>query len=250
MLLQNKKAIIYGGGPISGAVAQAFAREGASVFLAGRNQAKLQAIGAVVRAAGGQIETAEVDALDEQAVDAHADAVAARAGGIDITFNLISYGDVQGTPMAEMALADFERPIVTAVRTIFLTSRAAARHMIRQKSGVILAFGGAGDPLRDYYIGGFQIALHAIEAMRRQLSAELGPHGIRVVTLRTGGVPETIPADMEGRESLTDSLEKMTMLGQTATLADVGNVAAFVASDQARTMTAATVNISGGALID
>lgn len=218
MLLQNKKAIIYGGGPISGAVAQAFAREGASVFLAGRNQAKLQAIGAVVRAAGGQIESAEVDALDEQAVDAHADAVAARAGGIDITFNLISYGDVQGTPMAEMVLADFERPIVTAVRTMFLTSRAAARHMIRQKSGVILAFGGEGDPLRDYYIGGFQIALHVIEAMRRQLSAELGPHGIRVVTLRTGGVPETIPADMEGRESLMDSLEKMTMLGQTAML--------------------------------
>jgi 3-oxoacyl-[acyl-carrier protein] reductase len=250
LLLQDKNAIIYGGGPISGAVAQAFAREGASVFLAGRNPAKLEAIAEAVRAAGGQIETAEVDALDEQAVNAHADAAAAQAGSIDITFNLISYGDVQGTPMAEMSLADFERPIVNAVRTMFLTTRAAVRHMIRQKSGVILCWGGEGDPLRDYYIGGFQVALHAIEAMRRQLSAELGRHGIRVVTLRTGGVPETIPADFEGREALTASLEQATMLGRTATLEDVGNVAAFVASDQARTMTAATVNVSCGALID
>jgi 3-oxoacyl-[acyl-carrier protein] reductase len=88
---------------------------------------------------------------------------------------------------------------------------AVARHMIRQGSGVILAFGGEGDPLRDYYIGGFQVGLHAVEAMRRQLAAELG---------------------------------------RAATLEDVGNVAAFVASDRARTMTAATVNISAGALID
>lgn len=250
MLLQNKKAIIYGGGPISGAVAQAFAREGAHVFLAGRNQTKLEAIATAVRAAGGLIETTQLDALDEQAVDRHADTMAAQAGSVDITFNLISYGDVQGTPMAEMSLADFEQPIVTAVRTMFLTTRAAARHMIRQKSGVILVFGGEGDPLRDYYIGGFQVALHAMEAMRRQLSAELGRQGIRVVTLRTGGVPETISEDFVGREALIESLEQTTLLGRAATLADVGNVAAFVASDQARTMTAATVNVSSGALID
>jgi NAD(P)-dependent dehydrogenase (short-subunit alcohol dehydrogenase family) len=250
MLLQSKNAIIYGGGPISGAVAQAFAREGARVFLAGRNQTKLQVIAGAIRAAGGLVETAVIDALDEQAVDAHADAVAAQAGSIDITFNLISYGDVQGIPMAEMSLADFERPIVTAVRTMFLTTRAAVRHMKRQKSGAILAFGGEGDPLRDYYIGGFQVALHAMEAMRRQLSAELGSHGIRVVTLRTGGVPETIFLDFAERETITKSIEQATMLGRAATLEDVGNVAAFVASDQARTMTAATVNVSSGALID
>jgi NAD(P)-dependent dehydrogenase (short-subunit alcohol dehydrogenase family) len=250
MLLPNKNAIIYGGGAISGAVAAAFAREGAHVFLAGRNKAKLTAIAKDIEAEGGQIETAVLDALDEKAIDAHANAVAAKAGSIDIVFDLISYGDVQGTPLVEMELADFERPILTAVRTMFLTTRAAARHMIPQKSGVILIFGGEGDPMRDYYIGGFQVALHAVEAMRRQYSAELGQHGIRLVTLRTGGVPETISADMEGGEAIADSLTEATMLGRAATLADVGNVAAFVASDQAKTMTAATVNISSGALID
>jgi 3-oxoacyl-[acyl-carrier protein] reductase len=155
-----------------------------------------------------------------------------------------------GTPMAEMAFADFFESVEVAVRTSFLTVRAGARHMMRQKSGVFLWFGGSGDPMRDYYIGGVQVAFHALEAMRRQLATELGPHGIRVVTLRSGGVPETIPADFHGRDASTDAIERATLLGRTATLQDVGDVAAFVASDRARTMTAATVNVSAGALVD
>jgi 3-oxoacyl-[acyl-carrier protein] reductase len=251
VLLEDKTAVIYGGGgSIGGAVARTFAREGARVFLAGRTLATLERVAADIRAAGGAAETAEVDALDERAVDEHADAVAAAAGGLDISFNLIQHGDVQGTPMAEMALEDYARPVVTAVRTTFLTWRAAARHMTRQGSGVILAFGGEGDPPRGYHLGGLQTAFHAVEAMRRQLSVELGPNGVRVVTLRTGGVPESLPADMGAREAIAESLAQATLLGRAATLEDVGNVAAFVASDRARTMTAATVNVSAGALLD
>jgi 3-oxoacyl-[acyl-carrier protein] reductase len=251
VLLEQKNAVIYGGGgSIGGAVARAFAREGARVFLAGRTLTKLEEVADEIRSAGGAVETAEVDALDEKSVDEHADAVAATAGGLDVSFNLISHGDVQGTPLAEMELDDFTRPIFTAVRTTFLTARAAARHMIEQGSGVILVFGGSGDPLRDYYLGGLQVAFEAMESMRRQLASELGRHGIRVVTLRTGGVPETIPEGFEGRERIVGDIEKLTMLGRAATLEDVGNVAAFVASDRARTMTAATANISCGALVD
>jgi 3-oxoacyl-[acyl-carrier protein] reductase len=251
MLLEDKSAVIYGGGgAIGGAVARAFAREGAKVFLAGRTRAKLEVVAEQIRSAGGIAEIAQVDALDRRAVDEHADAVATSAGGIDISFNLISHGDVHGTPMAEMDLEDYARPVVTAVRTTFLTWRAAARHMIRQGSGVILAFGGSGDPPRDYYIGGTQVAFEAIESMRRQVSAELGQYGVRAVTLRTGGVPETISESFDGRERIIEGIEKETMLGRTATLEDVGNVAAFVASDRARTMTAATANISCGALVD
>jgi 3-oxoacyl-[acyl-carrier protein] reductase len=251
MLLENKTAVIYGGGgAIGGAVARAFAREGAHVFLAGRTLESLDRVAGEISTTGGVAETAQVDALDEQAIDRYVDAVAEKAGGIDISFNLISLGDIQGTPLAEMPLEDFERPVVTAVRTQFLTSRAAAGHMIRQGSGVILFFGGDGDPLPNYYLGGFQVALSAIEVLRRQLASELGPHGIRVVTLRTGGVPETIPESFDGREAITESIVGSTMIKRAATLDDVGNVAAFAASDQARTMTATALNISCGALVD
>ena len=251
MLLEGKNAVIYGGGgAVGGAVAETFAREGARVFLAGRTAHKLEAVAERIRAAGGSAQIAQLDALDEHAVDQHADQVAASAGGIDVSFNLISHGDVQGTPMAEMRLQDYLTPVQTAVRTTFLTWRAAARHMMRQGTGVILAFGGEGHPPRGYHLGALQTIFHAIEAMRRQLASELGPHGVRVVTIRTGGVPESIPQGFPGRAAIADSIAAASLLGRAATLADVGNTAAFVASDRAPAMTAATVNISAGALID
>jgi 3-oxoacyl-[acyl-carrier protein] reductase len=250
MLLDGKNAVIYGGGGnVGGAVARAFAREGATVHLAGRTQATLERVASQIGDSGGRATVAQVDALDEGAVDSHADALVREHGSLDISMNLISTGDVQGTPLVEMSLADFERPIHNAMRSTYLTARAAGRHMIRQSSGVILMFGGEGDPIRDYNIGGFQISLTAVEALRKQLASELGRHGIRVVSLLTGGVIDSIPAEFEGREALVESLVSATLLGRGATLDDVGNVAAFAASDLARTITASAINITGGAII-
>jgi 3-oxoacyl-[acyl-carrier protein] reductase len=250
MLLENKNAIVYGAGAVGRAVALGLAREGAKVHLASRTPKQLDAVAEEVRAAGGTIETAQLDALDEASVDEHADSVARRSGSVDISFNLISVDDVQGTPLVQMSLRDFEQPVHKAVRTTFLTSKAAARHMTRQGSGVILTFGGVGDPLRDYFIGGFQVALSAVDMLRKQLAAELGPHGIRVVGLKTGGIAETIPADFEGREALVQSLVEPTMLRRTATFEDVANVAVFAASDRAGSITGSELNITCGAIVD
>jgi len=249
MLLENKVAVIYGaGGPIGGAVSRAFAREGARVFLAGRTKAKLDKVADEIRSNGGVADTAVIDALDERAVDEYVNAVVAQAGQIDISFNLISYGDVQ-EPLIEISVEDFLQPITTAMRTHFLTTRAAARHMTRRGSGVILAFGGDG-PQTLRGLGGFKVALDAIEGLRRQWACELGQYGIRIVTLKTGGVPESLPDTIPGREAIIADIQQTTLLNRAATLADVGNVAAFVASDQARTITATEVNISCGALMD
>jgi len=249
MLLENKVAAIYGaGGPIGGAVARAFSREGARVYLAGRTMSKLDTVADDIRANGGVANTAVVDALDERAVDEYVDAVVAEAGYIDVSFNLIGYADVQ-EPLTELSVEDFTRPITTAMRTQFLTTRAAARHMIPRGSGVILAFGGGGAKTLPG-LGGFKVALDAIEGLRRQWACELGPHGIRVVTLKTGGVLETLPDDFPGRDEIVTGIQEAALLNRTATLADVGDVAAFVASDLARTITATDVNISCGALMD
>ena len=248
MLLENKVAVIYGaGGSIGGAVSRAFAREGARVFLAGRTKAKLDTIADEIRANGGSAETKALNALDEQAVDQYVDDVVEQAGRIDISFNLIGYADVQ-VPLLDISVGDFLQPIMNAMRTHFLTTRAAARHMVRSGSGVILHFGGGG-PQTQPGLGGFKIALDAIEGLRRQWAVELGPHGIRVVTLKTGGIPESI-SDPKEREYIVANLLPATLLNRAATLADVGNVAAFLASDQARTMTSTEVNISCGAIVD
>jgi NAD(P)-dependent dehydrogenase (short-subunit alcohol dehydrogenase family) len=248
VLLENRNAVVYGGGGrIGSAVSEAFAREGARVHLAGRTSGPIESVAGRIRDAGGQAETAIVDALDELAVDAHADAVASRFGSIDISFNLISHGDVQGTPLAEMSLADFEQPVVTAVRTMFLTTRAAARHMVPRRSGVILVFGGYGDPPRGYNLGGLQVAFQAQEALRRNLAAELGPHGIRALSIQTSGIVDTLPP---GFERIAAGIAATTLLGRGATLEDVANAAVFAASDRARSMTATKLNISAGTSID
>ena len=254
MLLDGKVAVIYGGGgSVGGACARAFAREGARVYLVGRTLDALEAVADGLRSAGTEVDTEEVDALDEAQVDRHADRVAREAGSIDVSFNVITHPHTHGIPLVEINVDDFMAPVQTAARTTFLTVRAAARHMIPRRSGVILAFGGPGDrsgPLRDYFLGGTQVAFDAIETMRRQLSAELGPHGIRFVTLSSGGIPESLPAAFDGREAIVELIEGMTLLGRAATLEEVGNAAAFAASDQARSMTAATLNISAGSLVD
>jgi enoyl-[acyl-carrier-protein] reductase (NADH) len=135
------------------------------------------------------------------------------------------------------------------MRTQFLTTRAATRHMIGRRSGVILAFGGGGEQTLPN-LGGFKVALDAIEGHRRQWACELGSYGIRVITLKSGGVPESLPEDFPDADAITASLEQAALLPHTATLADVGDVAAFVASDHARTITATHINISCGALMD
>ena len=248
-LLAGRNAVIYGGGgTIGGAVARAFARAGAMVHLAGRTGGPLDQVAGEIRAAGGSAATAVLDGLDERAVDEHADAVVAAEGRLDISVNLISNDVLQGTPLAEMTAEDVEQPVHIALRSTFLTCRAAARHMIRQRSGVILMFGGYGDPVPR--VGGLQIAFGAIEALRRALACELGPHGIRVLTLQTGGIPESLPAGFPGGQAISDAIEGRTMLGRAATLADVGNVAVFAASDLARSMTATALNITAGAVVD
>ncbi|MGY0022307.1 SDR family NAD(P)-dependent oxidoreductase [Streptomyces sp. cg35] len=249
MLLDGKTALVYGaGGAVGGAAARGFAKEGASVFLAGRSLEPVERVAAAIREAGGSAEAFQVDALDETAVRGFVDGVAERTGRIDISFNLIGVGDIQ-KPLTEITVEEFLAPIENTMRTQFLTTQAAARHMAARGSGVVLAFGGSGTETQPG-LGGFKVSLDALEGLRRQWACELGPSGIRVVTLKTGGIPESLPKDFAGREELTEMLTEPTLLGRTATLSDVGEVAAFVASDRARTMTSATVNVSCGALVD
>jgi 3-oxoacyl-[acyl-carrier protein] reductase len=259
MLLERKNAVIYGGaGSVGRAVARAFANEGARVFLAGRTLATLDEVAQELSGVGGVVETAQVDALDERAVDEHADAVAEKAGGIDVSFNAISHGDVHGVPLAEMSFEDFARPISVAMRAQFLTTRAAARHMTRQASGVIMAITATTARLAIPDIGGTGVTFDAIESQCRQWACELGGHGVRVVWLQTTGLPEAL-ADIEffpaygtgspngmTRPELIAWMERRTMLDRLTSLAEIGNVAAFMASDHASAMTGTAANITCG----
>jgi NAD(P)-dependent dehydrogenase (short-subunit alcohol dehydrogenase family) len=258
-LLAGKNAIIYGaGGSIGSSVAQTFAEQGATVFLTGRNQENLDIVAKEIAAAGGTAEVAVLDALSEKAVDAHAKAVVAQAGSIDVSFNLITRGDVQGTPLIDMKTADLTRPITNGVKSTFITARAAARQMTKQGSGVILALdsGSAhGSPM----MGGTGPADAAIDTLIRNLAAEVGPQGVRVLGMWVAGIPETLspaklaavnPAlagmDDAAVQGLVGALDEMRMLRRSPRLVEVAETAAFLASDRAVGITGTFVNVTGG----
>jgi 3-oxoacyl-[acyl-carrier protein] reductase len=249
MLLANKTAVIYGGGgTIGGAIAKGFAGEGARCVLVGRTPATLDAVAGKIRADGGQVDTAVVDALDEAAVNDHADSVVETTGSLDISVNVITQ-DAIFKPLSDIPVDDFVAAIDKVTRSHLNTTKAAARHMVRQQSGVILFFGGSDYVSRKdrQNMGTVQVGMDIVEALRRQWSSELGPHGVRLLTMLTGGIAEAfpdIPEWAEARQAIIDQ----TLLGRAATLDDVGHVAAFIASDRARSMTATQVNISCGAI--
>jgi NAD(P)-dependent dehydrogenase (short-subunit alcohol dehydrogenase family) len=258
MLLENKNAVVYGGGgSIGGAVARTFAREGAGIFLAGRTREPLEVVAADIASAGWSAEVAVFDALDERAVDEHARAVADQAGSIDVSFNLVSRGDVQGIPLVEMKTDDLLRAVVNGLRSNFITARAAASHMIEQGSGVILAL-DSGSAVGSPMMGSTGPADAAIDTFIRNLAAEVGPHGVRVVGIWTAGLPETfsreklaavdsnLALDEAAYQGLLDNLDGMRMTRRSPRLDEVAATAAFLASDGAGAITGTFVNVTSG----
>jgi 3-oxoacyl-[acyl-carrier protein] reductase len=258
MLLEQKTAVIYGaGGAIGGAVARAFAREGARVFPAGRSTGTpLEALAQEITQAGGVAEAAHVDAYDAQAIEGHLSAVVEKTGGIDISFNAISIAYTQGAPLVELPLEEFTLGITNVMKTQFLTTSAAARHMQKRGSGVILAITATPARMLLPNLGNFGVACAAIERLCKQLACELGPQGIRVICLRSAGSPDApgvagairTLAEVAGMspEAFEAKLAERTLLKRMPKLAEVANMAVLMASDRASAMTAAVANVTCG----
>jgi len=258
-MLENKSAVIYGaGGAIGGAVARAFANEGARVFLAGRSRDRLEKVASDIGDVGG---VAEVDALDWQAVAAHADAVAADAGGIDIALNAVAFPFVHGVPFTEVAVDDVMHPVVAFLQANLITAKAVARHMTARGSGTILTVSTAAS--RFVFPGtlGYGTTGTIVEVVSERLAVELGPSGVRVVCLRphaiadgpshgsfAAGVFESraAAAGLGVEQWLEKFAEDTTVLGQFPTAAEVADAAVFLASDRARAITGTVVDLTYG----
>lgn len=261
MMLKDKVSVIYGAaGSVGGAVARAFGREGAKVFLTGRRLGPVDAVANDVRSAGGLAEAAEVDALDEHAIDRHLQSVMDEAGRVDISLNAAGMRNttIVGTALVDLDVEQFALPIASYARSYFLTARLAARRMLPNKAGVIMTITALPSRMGTRMNGGYGPAQAAKEALTRDLSAELAPQGIRVVGLRPHGMPETRtmkevfelkPSSLTW-EQFQAYLAGMTHPRRVMVLEEVANMAVFMASDQASGMTGTTVNLTMGSLDD
>jgi NAD(P)-dependent dehydrogenase (short-subunit alcohol dehydrogenase family) len=263
MMLLDKIAIIYGaGGAVGSTVAETFAREGGRLFLTGRNKAAVDKLADKINAAGGFAESAQVDALDEEAIEEHLNMVIEKAGGIDISFNAIGLRNtsLQGVPLVELELENFMAPILSHVQSNFLTARLAGRYMTAKGSGIIMTVTSIPSRVAIPLMGGVAVAMAAEEALIRNLSAEFGPHAVRVIGLRPQGMYDsdtikevhTLHANAYGisRDQFRNMIEERTHLKRSPSLREMAEVAAFMASDRASAMTGTIVNMSFGAIAD
>jgi NAD(P)-dependent dehydrogenase (short-subunit alcohol dehydrogenase family) len=170
MMLKNEVAVIYGSSrAVGSAIAGAFAREGARVFLTGRNLSKVNAVAKGIMNAGGRAEAAQVDALDERAVDGHLQCVMDKAGRVDVSFNAVGIPNtmLQDLPLVDLDVDQFLLRIAAYARSYFLTARLAARRMAANGSGVIMTITAVPSRMGIPLVGGFAPAQAAVEALTR-----------------------------------------------------------------------------------
>lgn len=250
-ILKNKTAVVYGAGSIGGAVAVAFAKAGAVVFLADHKEENLK------KRADQKIQTVCLDVLDRDAVAAFVKSVVEKTGRVDISFCATSThqpGGEQGAALTELSYEDFAMPMIDYTKATFHTANAVSPYMIKQHSGVIMGMTAVVSQVPFPYTAGFGPAWAAVEAMLRLLAAELGPYGIRTVCLHSAGsdgaadktLASTNPALDQRTEGWGQRWMSRNLLGKGPTLEEVGNMAAFMASDLAGATTGTTVNLTAG----
>jgi NAD(P)-dependent dehydrogenase (short-subunit alcohol dehydrogenase family) len=228
------------------------------VHLVGRTQESLDIAASEIANARGQVDVAAFDALDESAVQAHVERVVAEHGSVDVTLNLIRRGDVQGTPLVDMTADQLLEAVDVGLRSNFITSRAAARHMSKQGSGVVLHLNSASGAGAMPGMGSTGPADAATETYMRYLAAELGPAGVRVCGIWTAGVEESLTdrkiSDVSGEgnpgaEAALQMIASMAALRRPPRLADVAETAAFLASDYASGITGTMTNVTCGLVL-
>ncbi len=263
-ILKGKNAVVFGaGGSVGAAVAREFAAEGAEVFLSGRTKANIEAVAKQITKDGRRAHAHVIDALDDAAVNEYIDGLVKEAGSIDVVFNAIGplaseYGN--GKNAVDLPIEEFMVPLTTVVKSHFITARAAARHMLKQRSGVIIFL--TGSPARGHVEGATAIgsAFGAIESLTENLAVELGAAGVRVVCLRTTvnidsrTIQQTIDilaAKMNTtKDQMIGMMAGLNFLKVPATTSDTAKAAAFLASDRARMMTGTVLNSTAGAALD
>ena len=263
-ILKGKRAVVFGaGGSIGSAVAKEFAAEGTEVFLSGRTKSSVEAVANEIVAKGGNAHVAAIDATDDAAVNQYIEAIVKQMGKIDIIVDVAGplakeYGN--GKLAVDLPIDQFMVPLATMVKSRFITARAAARQMIKQRSGVIIFV--TGSPARPHVPGATAIgaAFAAMENLAQNLAFEVSPFGVRVVCLRTTAnidsrsIQDTAEI-VAGQLSITKDqamaqIAQYNFLKVPATVQDTANAAVLIASDRARMMTGTVVNATAGAALD
>ena len=261
--LKDKVAVVFAAsGDIAGAVARAFSRQGAKVYVAARNPDAVKALAQEIKANGGSAESAKVDALNETEIDNFLKMIVSENGKLDIVFNGIGvdYSEMGGRPPTTVVTFEqFMAPMEKLCGSQFLTSRAAAKYMMQTRSeGTILLLTAALSRTKLPNLAGITAASAALEGLTRVMAAEWGGDGIKVICICSGALMETkrisgwIDASAKHLgippEQLVAQYKAFDILKTSPTLKQLGETAAFLASEPGVVFNSHIVDVDCGKL--
>lgn len=261
--LKDKVAVVFAAsGEIAGAVARSFAQHGAKVYVTARNEAAVKTLAAGIKASGGTAHPATVDAMNESEIDTFLKKVVADNGTLDIVFNGIGvdYSEIGGRPPTTQAtFLQFMAPLEKLVGSQFLTSRTAAKYMMQTKTeGTIILFTAALSRSKLANLAGMTAACAGIEGLTRVMSTEFGAHGIKVTCICAGALMETkkINTGIDSlakqvgvpRDQVVGQYKAFDILKTSPTLKQVGETAAFLASETGVAFNSHIIDVDCGKL--
>jgi NAD(P)-dependent dehydrogenase (short-subunit alcohol dehydrogenase family) len=262
-ILKDKVAVVFAAsGEIAGAVARSFARNGAKLYVTARNLDAVKVLAHEIKADGGRAEHAKVDASEEGEIDSFLKKVISDEGKLDVVFNGIgvSYSEMGGRPPTTAAsFEQFMAPMVKICGSQFLTSRVAAKYMIKTRSeGTILLHTAALSRSKFPNLAGITAASAAVEGMTRVMAAEWGGDGIKVICICSGAIMETkrISGWIESSakhlgipsEQMIAQYKAFDILKTSPTLKQVGGTAVFLASEIGTAFNSHIVDVDCGKL--
>lgn len=240
--LAGQVAFIHGGSRgIGAATARRLARDGASVAIGYASSAiAAEALVEDIKAAGGHAIALQADATDAAALTRAIDSVAEHFGRLDILVN--SAGVLAIAPLDQFTLEDFDRTVAVNIRSVFVASQAAAKHMT--EGGRIINIGST-NAQRMPFAGGAPYAMSksALVGLVKGLARDLGPRGITVNNV----APGPVDTDMNPEASdFATALHGLMAIPRHGKAEEIAGMVAYLASPEAAFVTGADLLIDGG----
>jgi 3-oxoacyl-[acyl-carrier protein] reductase len=244
MILKGKRAIVTGGSRgIGNAIVTAFLAEGAVVYSLSRKPADNQAeLEASARSTGGALHWQSVDITKEEEITKAIEAIVAEAGGVDILVN--NAGITRDGLIFRMPTADWEEVLRANLTSAFLTSRAVARTMIKQRAGAIINISSVSGIMGNAGQTNYSASKAGLIGFSKSLAWEVASRGVRVNAIAPGFIETDMTKALN--EKARESLVSHIPLGRVGGPADVAALAVFLASDASAYITGQVIPVDGG----
>jgi 3-oxoacyl-[acyl-carrier protein] reductase len=240
--LTGKVALVQGGSRgIGAAIVKRLAEQGAAVaFTFVSSEAKARDLQDSITATGGKALAIHADSADAEAIRAAVKTTAHTFGGLDILVN--NAGVLAVGPLDEFSLEDFDRTLSINVRSVFIATQEAARHM--KEGGRVINIGSTNADRMPFAGGGpYAMSKSALVGLTKGLARDLGPRGITINNVQPGPVDTDMnPASGD----FADSLIPLMAVGRYGHVEEIASFVAYLAGPETGYITGASLTIDGG----